>query len=238
MATTPSTSQPAAGDAEIFYPTRDGRPMGETPIHRDNLIRLIDVLKRWFADDPNVYVSGNMMMYYVEGDPRKHLSPDVFVTFGVPKDEPRDAYFTWLETDRVPDLVIELTSKSTRKEDQVKKFALYQDVLKVREYFLFDPRREYLKPRLKGYRLEEALYQPITELNGRLPSDVLNLHLEPDGQELQFYNPATGKWLPTDAEAEREGRLQAEREVKRLQGEIEALRGLQAGDEKQKGDRG
>lgn len=238
MATTPSTSQAAAGDADIFYPTRDGRPIGETPIHRDNLFKLVDVLKQRFADDPNVYVSGNMMMYYVEGDPRKQLSPDVFVTFGIPKDTPRDIYCIWREGGRAPDLVIELTSKSTRKEDQVKKFSLYQDVLKVREYFLFDPRGDYLKPRLKGFRLQEEVYAPIAEAGGRLPSDALGLHFEADGQELQLYDPAVGEWLPTEAEAERQQRIeeqqrrieeqqrriQAEREVERLQREIEALR--------------
>jgi Uma2 family endonuclease len=241
MATTPSPSHTAAGDTAIYYPTRDGRPMGETPIHRDNLITLIDVLGRWYADDPNVYVSGNMMMYYVEGDPRKHLSPDVFVTLGIPKDTPRDAYYTWLEGGRSPDLVIELTSKTTLKEDQGKKYLLYQDVLRVREYFLFDPRGEYLKPRLQGYRLHEGGYVSIAESAGRLPSEVLGLQFEPDGHDLRAYNPATGQWLQTTAEREaaeragrlrerkgrlkeRSARLRAERESESLRREIEELR--------------
>ena len=223
MATTPSTSQPVTGGAEIYYPTRDGRPMAETPVHGDAMIHVDQVLKRWFADDPNVYIGRNMMMYYVEGDPRKHVSPDVFVTFGITKDTPRDAYFTWQEGGRGPDLVIEVTSKSTRREDEVKKFALYRDVLQVREYFLFDPRSEYIKARLKGYRLAAGGYVPIAAIDGRLPSDVLELHLEPDGQLLQIFNPATGECLPTEAEAERVGRLRAERQVEELRRKIEGL---------------
>lgn len=217
MATTPSTSQSAAGGAEVYYPTRDGRLMGETPIHRRCMVYLIDVLERWFEAEPKVYVSGNMMMYYVEGDPRKHVSPDVFVAIGAPKDKDRDAYFTWLDDDPPPDLVIEATSKSTRKEDQVKKFFLYQDVLKVREYFLFDPRAEYLKPRLKGFRSEADAYVPIAEVDGRLPSDVLGMHFEADESWLRIYNPAAGEWLLT-------GEERAEREVQRLRQEIEELR--------------
>ena len=47
--------------------------------------------------DPDVYVWGNMMLYYVEGDRRKHVSPDVFVVRGVPKRPERDYYLTWKE---------------------------------------------------------------------------------------------------------------------------------------------
>jgi Uma2 family endonuclease len=221
MATTPS----------IYYPTGDGRPMAETPIHGDALIHLVDALKQWFTQEPNVYIGRNMMLYYVEGDPRKHVSPDAFVTLGIPKDTPRDAYFTWLEGGRGPDLVVEITSKSTRNEDLKKKFALYQNVLRVREYFMFDPRGEYLKPRLQGYRLEEAQYLPITEAAGRLPSEVLDLHFEADGLTLRLYDPATGEWLPTEAEAQKQARLK-ERELllqergarQRAEHEIERLR--------------
>lgn len=227
MATTPT----------IYYPTGDGRPMAETPVHGDALIQLVDVLKLWFADQPNVYVGRNMMMYYVEGDPRKHLSPDAFVTLGIAKDTPRDAYFTWLEGGRGPDVVIEITSKSTRQDDMKKKYRLYQDVLGVREYFLFDPRAEYLTPCLHGYRLEDGQYVPIAEIAGRLPSAVLDLHFEADGQTLQLYNPATGEWLPTREEAqrrraeaesdaraaERKARLHLEKEVEELRARLEAL---------------
>lgn len=216
MATTPSTSQPSTGRANVYYPTRDGRPLGETPLHHRVIVRLMDVLGQWFVDSPDVYVWGNMMMYYEEGNPRKQLSPDVFVVLGVAKDTPREIYCTWLEGGHAPDLVIEITSKSTRKEDQVKKFGLYQDVLRVREYFLFDPRGEYLKPRLKGYRLEDGQYVPIEEVDGRLPSYVLGLSFEPDGQMLQLYNPRAGEWLPTEAEAERKARLTLERETEQL----------------------
>jgi hypothetical protein len=92
------------GSREVVYPSSDGRPVAETPIHRKNLLLTIDVLEDWFAAEPLVYVSGNMFVYYVQGDKWKHVSPDVFVVRGVPKDKPRDYYLVW-EEGASPDLV-------------------------------------------------------------------------------------------------------------------------------------
>src|SRR3954463_2509752 len=106
---------------------------------------LIERLQDWFADDPRVYVTGNLLLYYERGNKRKHVSPDVFVVRGVPKLPPRDYYLLW-EEGKSPDVVIEITSKTTRREDEKKKLILYRDVLKVPEYFQFDPTEDYLKP--------------------------------------------------------------------------------------------
>src|SRR4051812_21076010 len=150
----------------VDYPTGDGKPVGETPIHRDNLLESIRDLQNHFDGEEMIYISGNMFLYYVEGDRRKHVSPDVFVVRGIPNTY-RDAYFLWVEG-KGPDLVIEMTSRPTRKEDMEKKYALYRDVLRVGEYFLFDPKAEYLKPSLQGYRLVDGQYVPIEPEDGRL----------------------------------------------------------------------
>src|SRR5206468_3192291 len=131
--------------------TRDGRPMAETDVHLLLMFALIPTLRHFFRADPQVYVGGNLLVFYERGNKRKHVSPDVFFVRGVAK-HLRDNYLIWQEG-RAPQVVIELTSRSTRKEDVETKFALYRDVLKVKEYFLFDPRAEYLKPPLQGYRL-------------------------------------------------------------------------------------
>ncbi len=162
---------------------------------------------------PNIYISGNLLVFYERGNRRKHISPDVFVVRGVAKKPLRDHYLIWREG-KAPELVIELTSKSTRREDQTKKPILYRDVLKVAEYFLFDPTEDYLKPAFQGFRFVEGEYVPIEPVQGRLPSSVLGLHLERSGVDLRLFDPTTGKWLPTPrerAEAERE-RADAERE--------------------------
>ncbi len=127
---------------KIDYPTGDGKPMAETEIHRDDMMDIIRTLQDYFATEPMVCVSGNMLMFYEEGNRRKHVSPDVFVVRGIPKKE-RENYLIW-EEGKAPDLVVELTSKSTKREDQQKPRLLYRDVLKVPEYFLFDPTEDYL----------------------------------------------------------------------------------------------
>ena len=68
------------------------------------------------------------------------------------------------------------------------------------EYFLFDPFEEYLHPRLQGYRLAKGIYRPIRPVKGRLPSKVLGLHLEADGDLLRLYDPATRRQLPIPPE--------------------------------------
>ncbi|MEX2120058.1 MAG: Uma2 family endonuclease [Pirellulales bacterium] len=193
MASTSPASAAAAG-SPVDYPTRDGRPLGETPLHASVIVNTQHMLVDWFAHDPMTYVWGNMMMYYVPGDKWKHLSPDVFVVRGVPKDKYRKYYLTW-EEGKAPDLVVEITSQSTRKEDLQKKMRLYRDVLKVSEYFLFDPEGEYLTPRLQGYRLKETQYVAIEPVDGRLPSEVTSLHFEADGTDLRLWDPASGKRL-------------------------------------------
>ena len=163
--------------------------MAESELHMEDMIDTIQVLRDHFADKPDVYVWGNLLLYYEEGNPRKHVSPDVLLAF-VPKEPKRDNYLVWKEG-RAPDFVVEITSKSTKTVDQKKKYEIYRDVLRVSEYFLFDPRADYLDPPLQGYRLVDGDYVRIDPIAGRLPSQVLGLHLERDGAKLRLIDPAT-----------------------------------------------
>ena len=189
-----------------LYPTSDGKPIAETDRHRILMVELIEQLKRHFAGQTDTYVSGNLLLFYDPKDRRRHLSPDCFVVFGVP-DEERINYLTW-EEGKGPDVVFEVISSSTRHEDTRRKFELYRDELKVREYFLFDPYEDYLEPAMQGYRLRAGQYVRVRPQVGRLPSQLLGLHLERDGHSLRLWNPATGERLPTADE--REAALQAE----------------------------
>ncbi len=206
------------------YPTRDGRPMAESDVHRDLMVDLIQALQDYYAGE-QVYVSGNLLLFYEPGNRRKHVSPDVFIVKGV-NPERRYNYLIWEER-RGPDFVIELTSASTRDEDVNEKMVLYRDVLRVPEYFLFDPRCEYLDPPLQGYRLRRKRYMPVKPVDGRLPSEVTGLHLERDGRTLRLYNPAASRRLLTRAERVAESQARAEREhAARLAAENEANREL------------
>ena len=189
----------------------DGNRMIESDLHRDLMVALIDTLRRRYEDRDDVYVSGNLLVFHTPGDKRRHVSPDVFVVRGVPKHS-RDNYLIW-EEGRGPEVVIELTSSSTRREDTGPKLELYRDVIGVREYFLFDPREDYLEPSMQGHRLRGGRYVTIRPVEGRLPSQVLGVHLERDGEQLRLFDPATGEHLMTRAEA-------AEAELARLRARL------------------
>ena len=77
----------------IFYPESDGKPMAETDTHRKLMMDFILMLEDYFENNDDVYVSGNLLMYYEEGNRRKSISPDVFVVFGVEK-KLRNTYLT------------------------------------------------------------------------------------------------------------------------------------------------
>ena len=211
--------------------------MGETPIHRRNIAHTIEMLDAWYAAEPMVYVSGNMFLYYIPGDRYASVVPDVFVVKGIPKLPERRVFLTWHEG-KGPDMIIEFTSASSREEDMVDKVDLYQDKLQVPEYFVFDPEADYLDPPLQGFRLTAGQYQPIKPIDGRLPSEVLGLHLERQNTQLRLYDPASKRWMPTPQEEteariqaeiarqrEAEARRQAEAEIERLRRELDALRG-------------
>jgi Uma2 family endonuclease len=200
--------------------------MAETDLHREDMVDTIQALEDHYAAKPDVYVSGNLLLFYERGNRRKHVAPDTFVVFGVPKLPPRKYYLLWEER-RSPDVVIEITSKTTRREDHHKKRLIYRDILKVPEYFQFDPTQDYLKPPLQGFRLIDGDYVPINPIAGRLPSEKLGLQLEKAGTQLRLYDPVAKQWLLTRrerVEQEARARIRAEAEAERLRLEIEALR--------------
>src|ERR1700679_1423277 len=111
---------------EVEYPSGDGKPMAETEVHLLDMIDTITLLRDHFSAKPDVYVGGNLLLYYEEGNRRKHVAPDVLVAFDVPKEPLRDNYLVW-EEGKAPDVVVEITSKSTKQEDKQKKFEIYRD---------------------------------------------------------------------------------------------------------------
>jgi len=212
---------------KIYYPESDGKPMAETDMHADLLIDLRTALTDYFRDAPDVYVSGNLLLYFEEGDPTSSVAPDVFVVKGVTKRK-RRVYKVW-EEGKAPDWVIEITSRSTRAEDLGIKRGLYA-LLNVTEYFIFDPLQEYLKPRLQGYRLHKDNYLPIApDAQGKFHSVILNLDLQTVNNELRLYDPRTNHYLLTPLEAQALARVEtatrqnAEAEVARLRAELQRL---------------
>lgn len=213
------------------YPESDGKPMGETDLHIQAIIRHREILQQYFAGQ-QVYVSGNLLVYYEQGNPKKFVVPDTFVAKGLEQRE-RRTFKTWVER-KVPDVVIETTSRKTRKKDLVEKPTLY-DKLGVREYFLFDPESEYLDPPLQGYRASPTGFEPmIPDENGGLVSNELGLRLIAENGLVQFYRLDTGARLLTvlesravearAKEAEAKARVLAEARAEAAEAEVAKLR--------------
>ena len=181
---------------QVEYPESDGQPMGETDKHRQLMIDLIEALKTYFAPLPNVYVSGNLMCYYEELNPKKSISPDIFVVRGVANHE-RRIYKFWEEP--TPQVVLEISSKKTRKDDLGEKKDIYA-WLGVREYFVFDPEARLHAP-LRVFRLHGAEFVEEIVVDNRAISQALGLELVHTGGTLRLYNPRTREFLLTPAES-------------------------------------
>ncbi|MGI2906500.1 Uma2 family endonuclease [Tolypothrix sp. VBCCA 56010] len=209
----------------IEYPDDDGKPMAEGDIQCSYLTYGISALKVFFQSRSDVYVAGNLFIYYEKGNPEAVVAPDVFVVFGV-ENRQRRSYKTWEENNKSPDFVLEITSKATRSKDQGAKKGIYA-FLGVREYFQYDPTGDYLTPQLQGLRLVEGNYFPIasnTLEDGTvsLTSEVLRLELRVKYGDMRFYDAATGKTLLT-YEEEAAARQAAEEKAQKLAAKLREL---------------
>ena len=97
--------------AEVHYPSGDGWPMADNDAQREVILYAIDALKTRYQANPNVYVTGDLLMYYEEGNPRKSVAPDTMVVFGVEKGR-RPSYKVW-EEGKGPEFVLEVASPRT-----------------------------------------------------------------------------------------------------------------------------
>jgi Uma2 family endonuclease len=212
----------------IHYPSSDGQPVAESDFQLQPLLYAVTTLRTHFQERADVYVAGNMFIYYEEGNPEAVVAPDVFVVLGTTKRD-RASYMLW-EEPKGPDFVLEITSRSTRTKDQGPKRGTYA-FLGVREYFQYDPTHDYLVPALQGARLVAGSYQAL--LPTILPDGTLVLHSEVLGFDvrleegtLRFYDPVTGQKLLSHAEIEQALRAveQARREAEARAGREEAAR--------------
>ena len=207
-------------EQEFEYPTSDGQPMAETSLHLKVTFDLIDGLRRRYATTPDVWVGGNLFLCYEEGNRSAHVAPDVLLAKSVAKWD-RPNYLLWEEAP--PSLIVEVTSRTTQREDQRKKKGLYERI-GVEEYVLFDPYGEYLRPRLQGYRLAGGQYQSIESVeDGSLPSRTTGLRFRPEGERLRMIDASTGEKILWVEEVE-EARIRAEARVRVLEEELNRLR--------------
>ena len=188
----------------VEYPSGDGKPMAENDAQLTAMLYGIGALRVYYQDRDDVYVSGDLLMYYEEGNTRVSVAPDVFVVLGV-EDRVRMNYKVW-EEGKAPDFVLEVASKSTWREDLGPKREIYAR-LGVKEYWVYDPTGEYYAPVLQGLRLAGGGYVrqlAVASPDGALTltSETLGLELRVQGAEMRFRDPATGETIPSHVEAD------------------------------------
>lgn len=196
------------GKENIFYPETDESIMPEGILHFLLSVHLTSTLLAHFSNRSDVKVFGNCMLYYEEGNPRKVISPDLMICFGL-ENAPTRVYKLW-EEKIVPSVVVELASDTTWLNDISTKLALYQK-LGVKEYYIFDVEYNNLPQSLLAYHLVEDELKQIEITDNKIFSDSLGLELVDTGETLRLFNPQINEFLMTSEEMQIENeRLKAE----------------------------
>jgi Uma2 family endonuclease len=138
----------APTQAEVIYPDCDGQPVANNTIQFRWLVEIQQNLDYLFADDPNVFVAGDLFWYPVEGKNTIVTAPDVLVVLGRPKQD-RLSYLQWQENNIPPQVVFEILSPSNTKSEMEKKLLFY-DRYGVEEYYIYDPEKNHLQGWLRG----------------------------------------------------------------------------------------
>ena len=224
--TTPRLKQEASHTDHIHYPIEDDEPLAESEHQLIPLTYAYAALTAWFESDPATWVGADMFLYYEEGVPQSVVAPDVFVVTETHKTHRRNIFQTWVEG-RVPELVLEVTSRTSVQHDLETKYGLYER-LGVREYWLYDPTDEgFLEPRLQGNLLVGGEYRSIqvTSESGSLVgvSEVLGLELHADAEWFRLFDPTSAEYLPDSQEQNRARKeaVRAREEAERAQAEAE-----------------
>ena len=197
------TTAPATSSA-IVYPETDGLPLPDGEFQAPIYVRIVAILRFHFRNVPGARVNGNTFIYFVEGNPRRSVSPDCYVVLGLSDSaiasiERANTYLLW-EVGKAPDFILEIGSKSTGTADTGRKRELYAE-LGVREYWLYDSTGgEFYGEPLVGERLVDGEYvrmEAHEESDGSLwyHSDVLNLDLWWIEGELRFWDAESVSWL-------------------------------------------
>jgi Uma2 family endonuclease len=167
----------------IHYPESDGKPMADNTKQFHWITVIKQNLDCLFAQDPQIFIAGDLFWYPVEGRPNIVTAPDVLVVFGRPKGD-RGSYKQWEENNIAPQVVFEILSPSNSKTEMEKKLIFY-DRYGVEEYYIYDPDRQQLEGWLRGDN--DSLENIPTIFNWVSPR--LGIRFEQSEQELKLYRP-------------------------------------------------
>ena len=217
----------------IVYPETDGMPLPDGETQSPIFVAIMGMLTGFFAKIRGARVNGDTFIYYIEGNPRRFVSPDCYVALGLSDEviasiERRNSYLLW-EVGKPPDFVLEIGSESTGSVDTGSKRDLYAEI-GMPEYWRYDPTGgDYYGEPLVGERLVDGEYARLPmryEDDGSVwsHSDALNMDLRWLDGELRFRDSVSGEWLLT-YEEQQERAEAAETRAAQLEAELRRLRG-------------
>ncbi len=203
-----------ATQQNTIYPDSDGQPMADNTVQFRWIMMLYQNLSWLFAENPEVFVAGDLLWYPVEGDNKTRQAPDVMVVFGVKKGD-RGSYQQWKEKGIAPQVVFEIRSPGNRQGELASKLLFYERY-GVEEYYLYDPDKNELSGCIRSEDHLEVIEEmdnwvsPRLQIRFELSEETLKLY-RPDGQE--FSSP-----LEVAQQLEQE-KLRAEQERQRAEQE-------------------
>jgi Uma2 family endonuclease len=218
------TQVPSSAQKEIIYPDSDGQPMADNTQQFELIVWIKENLELLFANDPNVFVAGDLLWYPVEGDNKLRQAPDVMVAVGRAKGY-RDSYQQWLEDNIPPQVVFEIWSPGNRPSKMAQKLEFY-DRYGVEEYYLYKPDLVDLT----GWQRRNSRLELIDPIAGWV-SPRLGVRFELSESTLQIYRPDSQPFLTylelaRDREQAQARAEQAEARAEQAEAQLQALRAL------------
>lgn len=188
---------------EVVYPDSDGKPMADNTRQFTYIVTIQGGIAALFADNPNVFVAGDLLWYPVEGNNKIRIAPDTMVVFGRPPGH-RGSYLQWREGNLPPQVVFEVLSPGNTAAEMTRKFRFYEQY-GVEEYYLYDPDRGTLD----GWFRRDGRLEDIPDMDGWI-SPRLGIRFALDGLDLVLYRP-DGRRFETFVELEQRAETERQR---------------------------
>ena len=183
---------PLRTTSEVAYPDSDGKPMADNTKQFRWIVTIKENLEILFAQDPQVFIAGDLLWYPVEGNNKLRQAPDVMVVFGRPKGD-RGSYRQWQEENIAPQVVFEILSPGNRAGEMTRKALFYRDY-GVEEYYLYDPDGNEVSGWVWGSREGSGEASAIATMQGWV-SPRLGIRFELGEEELKIYDPQGNPFL-------------------------------------------
>jgi Uma2 family endonuclease len=210
----------SSAPAEILYPESDGQPMANNTEHFEIIVLIKGNLDILFADQPNVFVAGDLFWYPIKDNNKIKYAPDVMVAVGRPKGR-RSSYKQWEEGNQPPQVVFEILSPVNTSVEMARKLLFYSQY-GVEEYYMYNPANNELQVWLRGeYGLDWV------DFGQKWVSPQLQISFDVSGEQWQLFYPdgqpfMTFGELMVKAQAAQQEAQAAQQEAQAAQQEAQA----------------